>query len=75
MHKPYHRRPQQVSKESHAVTRTLALLVLALCLVFTGQAWSQAASGTISGTVTDQTGAVIPNASVVFGERNHRRQV
>jgi hypothetical protein len=29
-------------------------------------AWSQSASGTISGTVTDPTGAVIPNASVIL---------
>ena len=35
-----------------------------LALAFTTEVFSQAQSGTIVGTVTDQTGAVIPNASV-----------
>jgi len=40
------------------------LVVLALFLVFSRPAWSQAETGSISGTVTDQTGAVVPQATV-----------
>src|ERR1035438_8010826 len=43
--------------------RMLAILVLVLCLP--GPEWAQGgASGAISGTVQDATGAVIPNAKV-----------
>jgi len=43
--------------------RMLAILVLMLCL--TGTAWAQGgATGAISGTVQDATGAVIPDAKV-----------
>lgn len=66
MHKPYHRRPRQVSRESRAVTYIVAMLVLALCCMVPCSIWAQSASGTISGTVTDQTGAVVPGASVVL---------
>lgn len=37
---------------------------LMLALAFTGEVYPQAQSGTIVGTVTDQTGAVIPGANV-----------
>jgi hypothetical protein len=39
-------------------------LLLMLALAFTGEVYPQALSGTIVGTVTDQTGAVIPGANV-----------
>ncbi len=44
-----------------------ALLILALvAAVLVPFAWPQATSGRVSGTVRDQTGAVIPNAEVVL---------
>jgi hypothetical protein len=42
------------------------LLVVAL----TGVAWSQATTATLIGTVTDQSGAVVPNANVTATETN-----
>jgi hypothetical protein len=66
MHKPYHRKPLQVSRESRAVTYIIATLVMAICCMIPCSSWAQSASGTISGTVTDQTGAVVPGASVVL---------
>jgi hypothetical protein len=43
----------------------LVVLALVAVVVFSGQpAWSQAGSGTIVGTVSDKTGAVIPGANV-----------
>jgi hypothetical protein len=44
--------------------RVLALLVLAL--VIAPCAWPQASTGSVSGTVRDQSGAVIPGAAVVL---------
>src|SRR5437660_9479002 len=41
---------------------TLSLLLV----LFLPAAWSQATTGTVSGTVRDQSGAVIPNAEVVI---------
>ena len=41
-----------------------ALLVFALALFGAGAAWSQVESGQISGTVTDQAGALVPGATV-----------
>jgi hypothetical protein len=43
----------------------LVVLTLIAVVAFSGQpAWSQGETGTIAGTVTDSTGAVIPGASV-----------
>ena len=39
---------------------------LAVLLVFAPCAWPQASTGSVSGTVRDQTGAVIPNTTVVM---------
>lgn len=41
---------------------------MALCLILflTAVAWAQAPVGTISGTVTDESGAVIPNAAITI---------
>lgn len=44
----------------------MALFAILLFCFAVLPGWSQAASGTISGTVTDPTGAVIPSASVVL---------
>jgi outer membrane receptor protein involved in Fe transport len=41
------------------------LLVVSLCLAICGLAWSQETRGTISGKISDPSGAVIPGASVV----------
>jgi len=69
MHRSNHCRPQQASRESHAASFLLATLVLVLCCMIPQLGWSQSASGTISGTVTDQTGAVIAGASVVLEDQ------
>lgn len=47
-------------------TAAFACAVLALLCCLARPAWAQSASGTISGTVTDTTGAVIPHATVVL---------
>src|SRR3954447_9025215 len=60
------RSPHRVSKGNHAVFAFFATLIFALCFFASHAAWSQSASGTITGTVTDPTGAVIPNANVVL---------
>jgi len=41
-------------------------LILAVLALATGTAWPQASTGNVSGTVRDQTGAVIPNATVTL---------
>ena len=58
--------PRRLSRENRAVYSLISFLLFALLCLAPHAAWSQAASGTISGTVTDPTGAVIPNASVVL---------
>ncbi|HEV2576932.1 MAG TPA: TonB-dependent receptor [Acidobacteriaceae bacterium] len=50
-----------------SIRRTLAVLPLALCVLAAApRALAQAVTGTIVGTVTDATGAVVPNATVVI---------
>ncbi|HYW48483.1 MAG TPA: TonB-dependent receptor [Bryobacteraceae bacterium] len=49
--------------------RTMCVL-LALALVCAGMAYSQAVNATLLGTVTDATGAVVPNAKVTLTEQN-----
>ena len=45
--------------------RTFAILAVALLILASGGAvWSQTVQGVITGTVTDPTGAVVPNATV-----------
>ena len=47
--------------------RTFAILAVALLILASGAAvWSQSVQGVITGTVTDPTGAVVPNASVTI---------
>ncbi len=53
--------------------RYWSLNVLALVLVFCASVrtiYSQAPSGTLTGTVRDQSGAVVPNASVILKDEN-----
>jgi hypothetical protein len=45
-------------------SRAALFAVLAMSLLFMGSAYAQS-TGTITGTVTDATGAVIPNAAVI----------
>jgi hypothetical protein len=42
------------------------IVALLLILLLAGNAWPQAGIGTVSGTVRDQTGAVIPGANVLL---------
>ena len=49
--------------------RTLFVLLL-LAFVCAGAAYSQAVNATLLGTVTDSTGAVVPNSKVVATEEN-----
>jgi Carboxypeptidase regulatory-like domain/TonB dependent receptor len=47
--------------------RTFAILAVALLVLASGGAvWSQTVQGVITGTVTDPTGAVVPNAAVTI---------
>jgi len=47
--------------------RTFAMLAVALLILASGAAvWSQTVQGVITGTVTDPTGAVVPNAAVTI---------
>ncbi len=47
--------------------RTFALLAVALLMLASGAAvWSQTVQGVITGTVTDPTGAVVPNTTVTI---------
>lgn len=48
-----------------SINQRLCACVAALCLVWTSLAFGQIRSGTITGTVTDTTGAVVPGAEVV----------
>lgn len=50
-------------------TYKVCLLFLAVCLL-TPLAWPQASTSTVSGTVNDQTGAVIPGASATLTNTN-----
>src|SRR5581483_6142740 len=49
--------------------RSLCILIVIACLT-AGFGWSQAVNATLVGTVTDTTGAVVPNAKVVATETN-----
>ena len=50
-----------------AIRNTLALLVLGVLITFAPSAMAQTAStGSLSGTVTDASGAVVPNATVTI---------
>ena len=42
------------------------VLLLAVLLLWQAPGWAQSASGSVSGTVTDPTGAVVPKAKVVL---------
>jgi Carboxypeptidase regulatory-like domain/TonB dependent receptor len=47
--------------------RTFAIVVVALLILASGGAvWSQSVQGVITGTITDPTGAVVPNAAVTI---------
>ena len=46
-------------------TMTRVLAALLLLIVFVPAAWAQRVTGSIAGTVTDPTGALVPNAKVV----------
>ncbi len=49
--------------------RSICILVL-LALLSAGSAFSQAVNGSLLGTVTDASGATVPNAQVVATETN-----
>src|SRR6267154_1624770 len=48
----------------------LLVLVLAINVFWTGQAYAQIAGATISGTVMDPSGAAVPNAQIVITDVN-----
>ena len=59
----------------HYLCALLALGVLSLLIAATAVVgWSQTVNGTLLGTVTDPTGAVVPNAKVIITEVKHRSQ-
>jgi hypothetical protein len=56
--------------KSNATMRAASFALLALSLLGLGSlAYAQAPTGVITGTVTDQTGAVIPNATVTITDK------
>src|SRR5260370_34525201 len=42
----------------------LVSIILSLCLLWTNHAYAQGAAATLTGTVTDRSGAVIPKAEI-----------
>ncbi|MBI3473223.1 MAG: carboxypeptidase regulatory-like domain-containing protein, partial [Candidatus Solibacter usitatus] len=46
------------------------ILCILAAILLTPRAWPQASTATVSGTVRDQTGAVIPGASVTLAHKN-----
>jgi hypothetical protein len=48
----------------------VCLLPALLAIVLAANAWAQAPTGTITGTVTDQSGAVVPNANITITEKS-----
>lgn len=53
----------------------LLFAILSLLSLLSSKAWSQATSGTLTGQVTDPTGAVIPNATVTITDTQHGSSV
>jgi hypothetical protein len=53
-----------------AVLRTRAVLILLVLLICCGFVWGQAVTGNLVGTVSDSTGAVVPNGKVALLETN-----
>ena len=52
-----------------ARVQSLLFCILLMAVIITPSAWPQASTGTVSGTVRDQTGAVIPSASVTLSNK------
>lgn len=52
-----------------------AFLVVALLFTMSGIAAAQATSGTLTGVITDPTGALVPNANVVITDTQHGSSV
>jgi hypothetical protein len=55
---------------SSQLARTHVALTIAILLSLSGNAFSQAVTATLLGTVTDQTGAAVPGANVTIREIN-----
>jgi len=53
---------------SIASFRVPALFLALVCMVFSASAWAQKDTGSIVGTVTDQTGAIVANAKVTVSD-------
>ncbi len=48
------------------ISAALSVFVLALCLLSAGRAHAQVSGATVSGTVTDPSGAAVPNAQITI---------
>src|SRR5678816_703570 len=59
-----HSNEKETTMNARALTRTLALLVLSLCFLYTPSIAQIGGGGTVQGTVTDPGGAIVPGASV-----------
>ena len=47
-----------------------SLLIMGLCTFYSSSTWAQVTSGSLTGVVSDPTGAVIPGAKVVLTDEN-----
>ena len=56
-----------------ATKMQLFLLVVFLVLFSARYSWGQVVTGTLTGTVTDATGATVPNAKITITRAIHRR--
>lgn len=53
------------ARSACSISRTLLAAAISIMLLCSIDAWSQQETGQIAGTVSDQSGAVIPNATVI----------
>jgi hypothetical protein len=66
MRKVVQGQPQPVFRKNFTISGIVLVLIFAAILFAPCSSWGQSASGTISGTVTDTTGAVVPKATAVL---------
>ena len=66
--------PSSDSTSRFVVLSLISMLIVFLCF-FPARSWSQATSGTLTGVVTDPSGAVVPGATVKITDTQHGNSV